>query len=78
MFLSAGVFLEATTQKNSEKLPYLNVQEYSREYMTKFLHSKRVACPVYNKSLKFYGRALQQRSYPSEAVPRRRLQNRCS
>ena len=41
MFLSAGLFTEATTQRNSKKDPYLHVQECSR-FMTKFLHSKRV------------------------------------
>ena len=41
MFLSAGVLSQATTQRNSEKQPYLHVQEFSRSMM-KFLHSKRV------------------------------------
>ena len=48
--------------------------------MTKFLHSKRLVCSVYRKSLKFSGKKLllrSQRSYSSEAGPWRRLQNRC-
>ena len=59
MFLSAGIFSEATTQRNSEKYPYLHFQEYSKDYMTKFVHSKRVVSSVYSKSLKFYGKKLQ-------------------
>ena len=48
--------------------------------MTKFLHSKRLVCSVYSKSLKFSGKKLllrSQRSYSSEAGSWRRLQNRC-
>ena len=41
MFLSAEVFSQAATQRNSEKQPYLHLQEFSRS-MTKLLHSKRV------------------------------------
>ena len=41
---------------------YLHVEEFSRECITKFLHSKRVACSVYSESLKFYGKELYQRS----------------
>ena len=50
MFLSAGIFSEITTQRNSEKQKYLHAQEFSREYMTKVLHSKRVVSSVYSKS----------------------------
>ena len=52
MFLSTGVFTEATIQRNSEKKTYIDVQEFSRKYKTKFLDSKRVGCSVYSKSLK--------------------------
>ena len=54
MFLSAGGFPEVATQRNSEKQPYLNIQEFSREYMTKFLQNKRVVCSTDSKALKFY------------------------
>ena len=77
MFLSAKVLSQATTQRNSAKQRYLHVQKFSRS-MTKFLRSKRVVSSFYSKSLTFYGKRFQERSYLSETCPRRHLQNRYS
>ena len=61
MFLFAWIFSETTTQRKSGKWPYLYVQEFSREYIVKFLHNKTAACSAYGKNLKFYGKKLQLR-----------------
>ena len=68
MFLFAGVFSEATTQRHYENQLYLIVWKFSWIYIARFFQNKTVLSSVYSKNLKLYKSRLQQRSQSTSQV----------